>query len=626
MKYFAQEKSDKLTSECMKFINESRTSYGIYDVRERNTSIYYQNVLADPISPSGSRGELVSMSIPKARKLVRDYISIIVKQKLKFKALMKTHEYKNWEDVKITDALIENIVKYNRLEDKRDKLAEQAYVLGQSFLWTTWNQEAGRDVLNPLTGLVEKGGAADIKVVHPNKLHYNIIQGENSNWNDVQWCIVENVDNKYNLGALHPEFKEELESLNYNEDLEDFKDTNFFGLSSNYKEEIVKVYHFYHKASPALPQGRMVIFCSSDIVLYDGPNPYEQLPVFPCIPETVDSLLLGYPAFSNLVAAQEMLDHNYSVIASNQSVYGLQSMLNPTGSNLTATQVFGINFVNYTPAGPDGGGKPEPINFPSTPAEVFSMVDRYGLEIDNIGGLNSALRGQAPGGVTAASAIATLTANSLEFMNSYSRSIHTSITEAVSFAAKLYYSFGSEIQYLEMNTNNMSTSKEYKRDALKNFEKVDIDLVNPLLNSYSFNLNSANELLSQGIITDPKTYFRVLEGDRTSIMYDDDLQEQMLVQLENDDMMEGQPCTVLFHDTHALHIQQHKKLLMNPELRRQLKPEILQLILQHIEEHEQFNMPMQSPLPEGSNKQLPPPQNSPEPAQPASPAIPKVSL
>lgn len=634
-KYFAQDEVEACITECMQYINASKTAYGIYSVRERNTSIYYQNVLANPISPAGSRGELVSMSIPKARKLVRDYIAIIVKQKLKFKTLMKTHSYNNYADMKIADALVDKVKNESKLEEKRDKLAEQAFVLGQSFLWVTWNQDKGKKVLDPVSGMEQASGDADVKVVHPNKVYYNMRMGGNGSWNDLNWVVVESIENKYDLSAKHPEFKDSLEALSFNSNLDNsVGESNLFTMTdANANQELIRVYHFYHKPTPAVPQGRMVIFCDNNIVLHDGENVYESLPVFPCIPETIDDLLLGYPSFSNLVAAQEMLDHNYSVIASNQSAWGLQSMLNPRGSDLTAKQLFGVNFIDYTPVGQDGGGKPEPIQFPRTPEEIFSMVDRYGMTIDNIGGLNSALRGQAPQGVTAASAIATLTANALEFMNSYSRAVHMSITDAMTFAAKLYFMFGAEIQYLDMVDGDVSIQKDFKRDALKDFDRLEIELVNPLLNSYSFNLDSAEKLLAQGLIPDAKTYFRVLEGDRTSIMYDDDLSEQMLIQLENDDLMKGIPCQVLMDDDHKTHILHHKKLLANPKVRREMGPEVLQNILAHIAEHKNFEMQMMQPIPgapmEGGTPQGPQgnlPQTEPQTAQPAQPAKPEVSL
>lgn len=632
-KYFASKEAKDLINECNKTIDSYYNSSQIYQVWRRNNYLYHQNVASEPLEFTGARGEMISLSIPKARKLVRDYLAIVTKQKLKFKAVMKDHKYTSWSDSKIADAISEHLVNTQHLDNKRDKLGEHVFVLGQSFLWCTWDSEKGNEIQNPITGEMEKAGGVSIKIKSPTDVFYKHDVG--NQWDDVQWCVVSDKTNKYDLASLHPEHAEYLESYNQISDNTYNSIDSFYSNIKNATDETITVYHFYHKPTPALPQGRMVIYVDDSCVLYDGPNVYESLPVFACIPETIDDLVLGYPQFSNLTAVQEMLDHNYSVIASNQSVYGLQSMLNPKGSDIGVRQLFGVNFIDYTPQNVDGGGKPEPLQYPSTPSEIFNMVDRYSSAIDNLGGINAALRGQTPQGITAASAIATLTANALEFISSFSRSLHETVTNCTSFATKLYFMFGAEEQFIQVVESGVSINKKYNRDMLNSFDKYNIEITNPLLNSYSFNLNSAESLLAKGIITDPKTYFRVLEGDRTSILYDDDLQEEMLIQQENDDLIDNVPCSVIFYDNDDLHIMHHKSLLMNPNIRRNMNPETLQLILDHIQQHEQQKMQknggMQQLSPSNipnSPEQgaLPPPENPPESAQPAQPAQPPVSL
>lgn len=631
-KYFANKPADELVSECDGLVRQYGINSWIWQIWRKNSYIYYQNVIGDPLSFSGTRGEMTTMSVPKSRKLVRDYLSIVNKQKLKFKSVMKNNEYTNWVDGKIADALAEHIIKTENLENKRDKLGEGTFVLGQGFLWVYWDQFRGNKVMNPETGVEERSGKATIKYKAVNEIFY--YQSSGNQWDDVQWCVVRDTVNKYDLAAEHPEMADKIESVNNFNDYSNDLDIYF-----NYTrpDESIYLYHFYHKPTPAVPQGRMVIYASADCVVYDGPNVYECIPLFSCMPETISNSVLGYPQFCNLTALQEMLDHNYGVIASNQSVWGVQSMLNPRGSDIDVRQLFGLNFIDFTPAGPDGGGEPKPLQYPQTPSEIFAQLDRYDSKIDDIGGINSALRGQAPQGVTAASAIATLTANALEFISTFSRSLHDTVTDAVSFAAKLYFAFGAEEQFIDVIDTNVAIQKQYNRNSLQSLDKFNLELSNPLLNSYSYNLQSAETLLSQGLIQDPKTYFRVLEGDRTSVMYNDDLQEEMCIQQENDDLQKGIPAQVLYYDNDDLHILHHKTLLMNPNIRRNLQPEILQGILQHLQEHEQQKMmkmgPQLPPLgaegqPQGQPQQgqLPPPNQEPQPAQPAKPAEAPISL
>jgi hypothetical protein len=75
---------------------------------------------------------------------------------------------------------------------------------------------------------------------------------------------------------------------------------------------MIYVYEFYHKPTPALPQGRMTIYASGTCVFEDGENPYGQIPGRFLKFEQIIGTGLGYPMLSNLLPVQELLDHSFS--------------------------------------------------------------------------------------------------------------------------------------------------------------------------------------------------------------------------------------------------------------------------------------------------------------------------
>jgi hypothetical protein len=177
-------------------------------------------------------------------------------------------------------------------------------------------------------------------------------------------------------------------------------------------------------------------------------------------------------------------------------------------------------------------------------------------------------------------------------------------------------------------------AKEFKNSDLATFERVTLDITNPTMATYGGRQNDVEQLLAQGLIPDIGTYYRVKEGAPVSTTYEKVLDESNLMQKENDDLMDGIECPVLFTDNHDMHIQYHTSLTNNPETRRNNQQ--LQLILAHIEQHQQFKMqqmqaqqpqqgmPGQPPqgAPQGQPTQGPPPgagPNAPSPAQPAQP-------
>jgi hypothetical protein len=656
-KYYASDTIEKASQKVMEIVRFQQqkmfSSVGIANVWNRNSEVYYRNSLIDILNFTGEQGELIGMSVPQARSLVRQMISIITKQKLQFAAKMRSRDYTAFGNGQIAESLANQIVKDQSLDEKIDRLAELTYLHGQCFWHVTWDSEAGRRVDTGMSDAIPEGmpsapvmsGDVNIQVASAKYVYYD---WNEEDWNNLHCVTVAKRMNRWDLIAQHPEMEDELRKIpNFNRILNGFTTTiASFDDTLTRTDDLILVYYYYHKPTPAVPQGRMIIMCSEKCVLYDGANIYECLPVIPCMPEKLDDFLLGYPQFSNLAPLQEMLDINFSTMATNQSAFGVQSVLNPRGSNIDITEIYGMRWIDYTPQGNDGGGKPEPLQLTRSAPEIMDGIKIY---IDNLGTLaniNSALRGTPPPGVTAGNAIATLTANSIEFFSSFSKSIFASIEQTITLAVKFYKMLGAEEQLTVISDGNISYLKEFKASDLREFERVSLEITNPLMATIAGRRDQAEILLSRGLIKDIGDYFMVLEGEPPKRLWNSELNESALIQKENDDLSKGIPCPVLYTDNHALHIEKHKDILRNPEFRRNGN---IQEILNHMEQHEQFisqqqqammpQQPMQPGQPEQPLQQNGMPQveqePTPEPAaiedtqqqsKPATPAEPEISF
>lgn len=643
--YYASDTTEKASRKIMEIVRFQQqkmfSSVGIANVWNRNTEVYYRNSLIDILNFTGEQGELIGMSVPQARSLVRQMISIITKQKLQFAAKMRSRDYTAFGNGQIAESLANQLVKDQSLNEKIDRLAELTYLHGQCFWHVTWDSDAGRRVDNGMEAPAMSGDV-NIQVASAKYVYYD---WNEEDWNNLHCVTVAKRMNRWDLIAQHPEMEDELRKIpNFNRILNGFTTTiASFDDTLTRTDDLILVYYYYHKPTPAVPQGRMVILCSEKCVLYDGANVYECLPVIPCIPEKLDDFLLGYPQFSNLAPLQEMLDINFSTMATNQSAFGVQSVLNPRGSNIDITEIYGMRWIDYTPQGNDGGGKPEPLQLTRSAPEIMDGIKIY---IDNLGTLaniNSALRGTPPPGVTAGNAIATLTANSIEFFSSFSKAIFASIEQAITLAVKFYKMLGAEEQLTVVSDGNISYLKEFKASDLREFDRVSLEITNPLMNTIAGRRDQAEILLNKGLIKDIGDYFMVLEGEPPKRLWNAELNESALIQKENDDLTKGIPCPVLYTDNHALHIEKHKDILRNPEIRRNGN---IQEILNHMEQHEQFiSQQQQAMMPQQPEQPPPPPSDAAshqqmedvnkEPAmvedmnresKPATPAEPEVSF
>lgn len=604
---------------------------GMANVWNRNLEIYFKNATCDVLDFVGDAGELVSMSVPQARSLTRQTISIICKQKLNFKALSRASDYASMANGKIAEALTNQLVKTQKLDSKKLLISEHSYVLGQAFWHLEWDAEAGENVSTPgqqQSAIPQKTGDVKISVLTPQYVFYD---WNSPSWEDLSYVVVAERVNRYDLMSLHPELEKEILQLpKFNRKMNSSVSGNMFGTSSESINDLVLIYKYYHKPTPACPFGRMMILASDACVFYDGSNPYECLPVIPVIPEKMPDYLLGYPQFSNLAPMQEMLDHNFSVIASNQSAFGVQTVLNPRGSNIDITNIEGLQWVDYTPQTIDGGGKPEALQLTRTAPELIEMIPQYKNQMAEIANISGALRGTPPAGITAGNALATLTANSIEFLTSFSQTLYSSIEEMMTLSVKYYRMFGAETQIVAMADGKTNYVQEFKNSDLASFERVTLDITNPTMATYGGRQNDVEQLLAAGLIQDLGTYFRVKEGAPVSATYETVLDESNLIQKENDDLLEGVECPVLFTDNHQMHIAHHKSLLNNPEIRR--NGQMVQLILAHIEQHNQLMMQQMPPMPQGpqsgnvNSTSGESPTQSPQGTAPAQPAKPGVTF
>ncbi len=661
-KYYASPETDTKTAaqKIYEIIKAQQMRHysqrGISRVWNRNLDIYYKNASCDVIDFVGNQGELVSMSVPQARSLCRQTVAIVCKQKLNFKAISRSTDYKSACNGKIAEAIANQVVKTQNLDAKKTLISEKAYVVGQAFWHLEWDADAGESRQMPgpaqapqapqpgqapemgmpgqppqpemqAQAIPESIQTGDVKIsVIP--AQYVFYDWNASEWNDLSWVAVAERANRYDLIAKHPELEKEILALpKFNRNFSNTQYEYGDGEDSNLND-LVLIYKYYHKKTPAVPFGRMTILGASDCVFYDGSNPYECLPVVAVMPEMFDDHLVGYPQFCNLAPLQEMLDHNFSVIASNQTAFGVQTILNPRGSNIDVTQVYGMQWVDYTPQSVDGGGKPESLQLTRTAPELIDMVPVYREHLAELANINGALRGTPPAGITAGNALATLTANSIEFLTSFSQALYKSIEDVMTLSVKFYRMFGAESQIISIADGKTMYAQEFKSSDLASFDRITLDITNPTSATYGGRQNDAEQLLAAGLISDIGTYFRVREGAPTKTLYEPVLDEQNLIQKENDDLILGMECPVLFTDTHQMHIQHHTALLFNPDIRR--NGQSLEIILAHIEQHKQLEMAAMPPLPPPGQPQSQPqpsPQGGPAQASaPAKPATPGASF
>ena len=619
-----------LMTEAKKVISQLaivHSEWGIYSTSPfrtawiRNVIAYYSPVVHPPswdtsLILEGVQGELVRMYTPQARVMTRQMVTLVTKNPISLKCKAEVMDAEIMDTIKLGNAVASQIVDQQRLDHKKKQLTECAIVAGIAFTYTRMRTDKGdKDPILDEDGAVILDGAVDITVHTPFDVYYDSTLAV---WDDIPWVEVRTTKSRWDLIAQHPELTDEILAIPSAATVAGVK-TWFERVTQN--DDMIYCWELYVRPSPAMPKGRMIMYAGEKCVFYDGYNAYGTIPVEPMIPEQVMGTTLGYPQFSNLMACQEMYDNSMSAIASNQAAFAVQNIAVPRSANINVQEIGGMRFTMYTPQNIPGGGKPEPLNLTATSPETFKYAEILKEQMMEMMNLNGALRGAPPSGATSGVAIATLSANSIEFSTTLQESLSDCLARTIKHAINCYISFGPNIQRKVMmgGTNNQVMPKDFSGSQLKSISGITIATQNPLMQTIAGRLEIGEKLLQM-----PKDlwgkYVSILEGQPLQKMYQDELSEDDLIEAENEELSKGVQVPSLITDDHPKHMQKHAAALSDPKIRMQGKTN--QLFLAHIEEH--YNLSMQQDptltamirtgkMPEGGMPPIQPPSGQPPP-------------
>ena len=246
----------------------------------RNYLAYYspaisQTSLDTSIVFEGVQGELTRFYTPKARTLIRQLTSVVTKQRMAFKAAARTVGNEVLNEVKLANSLLDQIVSTQRLDVKGDSLCEGSLVTGSWFTKATWRTDIGEPHVRGPKGRVITTGACEISLHSP----FNVFYDLSLTWDDVPWAEVRVKRNRWDLIADFPDLENEIKAL---PSVRDEKGGFSWDSVQLNQDDLVYVYEFYHKRSPALPEGKMLIYCDSNTIFYNDKNPYGTIPIEGC--------------------------------------------------------------------------------------------------------------------------------------------------------------------------------------------------------------------------------------------------------------------------------------------------------------------------------------------------------
>jgi hypothetical protein len=634
--YFAKDEVDKLIDRCEEKINTwgalgGSTGFMTSSIRAifRNNAAYYAAQLEPQAWDSsmifeGDKGEYVKSIIPKARVLIRQYVSLATKQRYSFDCVTDVDDNNPMQTARIGNAIVKSETEKHKLDLLAEKIVETCSIEGWCYVTNTWNTGKGR-----IWGRADEqgnmlySGGTDIELF---TLQDCVFDWTKKNQDELEWIIFRRKMNRFDLIAQFPELEVEILALP-SAQAERLALPTLAQEQSERNEEDVYIREFYHRPSPAVPFGRMVVYGNKDTVLFDGENPYECLPGVMFVFQPIKNTLLGYAMMSNLLSQQELYTAEMSTIATNHSAFGVQSVLVPKGSNISVAQVSkGMTFIDYTPQNAEGGGEPKPLQLTSTPPEVFNFCQMLSSGLEELSMINATLRGQPPANVTSGAMAATLSANALEFIYSDTKGLTMGLETLMSMSMKNYQRFATVEQVIDVvGEGNASMAQQFQASDIKSIKQIKIRQGNPLLNTIAGRLQlgeSILPLLQQGKNDAVSRYLGLLEGAPIESLFESELSENTAVQQEIEALQRGENVAPLITDNHPMFIRAYQRLLYSPSVRQQgaLVQSLLGLMMERTSLEQQCPPDLKAILRNQPMPMMAPPQAGTPEAQPPSEA------
>jgi hypothetical protein len=307
------------------------------------------------------------------------------------------------------------------------------------------------------------------------------------------------------------------------------------------------VWELRHLKSPALPNGRRILFVNSECVLSDSVTTDEagvvadfgypfgkELYAYTAAPERVPGLPDGHTAFFDLLSMQEGIDLSASIMASAINAGGLQNLYVPRGANVTASKLTGaLNVVEY-----DGNQRPEAQDNLSINPAVQAWAEMCIGWMRQRVSLNDVVMGEPSKGMPA-QAMALLRAQAVEFHSRLQAAYERLVQRTRTGILKLLKQYATtERVALVSGKANSWALKHFKSQDLTGVDRFVVESVNPVLKTLAGKVGFAQPLLDNGQIN-IQEYLQLVSTGRMEPILRFAQDNQARIQKEKEMLMQG---------------------------------------------------------------------------------------
>lgn len=587
------------------------------------------------VTVAGEKGELSFVMDNEFRNLVQHLLVLTTQARPALEAAATNTDVKSQAQTVLGKGLLEYYRRDAKVDQKLKQAAEISLIMDSGWMFQEWDTSRGEDIApDEQTGTVMKQGDVKSRARTPLQVinDFSITEAEDHDWR----CVVDQV-NKYDLAAQWPEKAQEIVKCKRDttrDALYRFGDAILNPEELGAEDVRIDVYTFYHRKSPAMPNGRMFQMINGKLWLHDGDLPYRDLPGRRICPSEMILSGAGYSNTNDLLGLQDCVDALLSAAVTNMTTCGVNLLWTKPGENIDYEQLTaGMSLLETEE-------KPEVIQLAQLRPEFFTLINFLIARMEALSGVNSVARGNVTDKNMSGSAMALLQSLALQF-NSGLQGSYSQLTEDVgNDIIWLLQDYAYEPRLATIAGEGKKWMlEEFTRDHIGSIHRVFCRISNPLANTTSGKLTMAQDLIKMNQIKTADQYLQVLETGSLDPLIEDDQTDLMMIKQENEALARGEVPPVMVTDIHPRHVLGHRRVTADPESRKD--PALVKRTNDHLMMHleamrntDPFLLimlgmqPMSPMLPPGQPEGAPAPggEGSPLSAAPPGPNMPTNAL
>jgi hypothetical protein len=347
------------------------------------------------------------------------------------------------------------------------------------------------------------------------------------------WVLVRDQVNKYEYANRYPHYKTEIlgSSAIQTDTLTQWRR----GFRKATKTNMINVYKFYHRPTAMMPKGRYAILLDAKTVLLDGPNPYDQLPVFSIRAMEGLGSIVGYAPANVIAPVQQSQNILSSAMMTNFSMFGVQNIAVKDSDQFDVTELAGaMNIIKYSDVAPqalqlakqaDGIG------------DFYAVLGRKG---ETLSGINSVVRGDPESSLKSGKALGIVQASAVQFQSALAASYAQYLKNIGNFMLFVFRKYVKEERITQIvGENEMAQSATWSGDTFGPIDRVTAEIIDPAMRTLGYRTDLAMFMAQNNLTRTPQEFLTVLTTGQLKPMYRAEITELNTIHQENSEMLKA---------------------------------------------------------------------------------------